>query len=109
MIDLEKEFRTLRLLAKALIIIGGGLSVGGLGMMLLVHFGTAPAKPKRPAYVAPQEEVAEKGTPESPVPSQPPEPVEPDRKDYKEKMSSSSIGLVLPTAILGLLFLILGV
>ncbi len=96
MIDLEKEFRTLRLLAKALIIIGAGLSVGGFGAALLMH---EKATPKKPAYVAPSEENPE-GSESASAASV--------KKSDKEKLWNSTYGMVLPSALLGVLFLILG-
>ena len=53
MIDLEKEFRTLRLLSKALIIIGLGLTVCGFGAALMMNSGKE--KPKK-VYVPPPDD-----------------------------------------------------
>lgn len=94
MIDLEKEFRTLRLLASALMIIGAGLMLGGFGIALLVR-DPAP-KDRKPAHVTEFE-----GT----LPS---EAAKPAAKDYNQKFSSYSGQLGIPTGMLGVLFLGLG-
>jgi len=61
MIDLKKEFRTLRLLSSALIIIGGGLALCGFGVGLVTHDSSKPAPPV--AIQTPPENPAEPPAP----------------------------------------------
>ena len=90
MIDLEKEFRTLRLLASALLIIGVGLMLGGFGIALLVHDAT-PQPKHRPGYVV-----------------RPEAELKPAEKDPNKILTSYSGQLGVPTGMLGILFLGLG-
>src|SRR5579862_6258409 len=94
MVDLEKEFRTLRLLASALMIIGAGLALGGFGIAVLVR--DSNPRDRRPAHGVTNLESA------------PAETAKPATKDYNQKFSSYTGQLGVPTGMLGLLFIGLG-
>ena len=96
MIDLEKEFRTLKLLASALIIIGTGLTIGGFGAAFFFSDEKRPAPPK----ITSPEEAANPDSDAAP----PPPP-----KDYKARFSSSLRSMSIPSGALGVIFLICGI
>lgn len=101
MIDLDKEFRTLKLLAQAMIIIGFGLTVGGFGVAFFV---SDAAKAKKPAPVV--VESAEETPPADPDQPAPPPPK--PSKDYSATFSSYTRQISIPSGALGLLFLVFG-
>jgi hypothetical protein len=97
--DLQKEFRTLQLLAWALLILGAGLTVGGFGVALLTR-ETKPA-PKRPAVVQ---------TEETPADDAPPPRAKPnfDPKSDTQTFMFFTGQLGSRTGLLGLVFLAIG-
>lgn len=93
MIDLQKEFRTLRLLSSALLIIGAGLAIGGFAIGLMTRDSSKP-KPT-PTYV---ENPSEK-TDDAPA----------KRKPVKDvKLTTYTSSIAFSSGILGLVFIVLG-
>lgn len=95
MIDLDKEFRTLRLLASVFIIIGAGLTIGGFGLAILMN--DAAMNERKPA----------KGSRADSAPAS--KTKTPTQAELKEKFSSSTSQIGTPTGILGVLLLICGI
>src|ERR1043165_6809367 len=100
MIDLEKEFRTLKLGAQALIIIGAGLAIGSAAVALFV--GDSKKAKQPPVVVAAEDAEATTDA------DQPPPPPRKQSKDYSSIVSSYTRQLSIPAGILGLVFLVLG-
>ncbi|MEI6236112.1 MAG: hypothetical protein WCT04_23905 [Planctomycetota bacterium] len=93
MIDLDKEFRTLRLLSSVFIILGVGLIIGGFGLTLLM---SDPAMNERKSSRTPVVETSNEAT------------TKPSPKEMKEKFSTSTSQIGTPTGVLGVLMLIGG-
>ena len=102
MIDLQKEFRTLRLLSAALLIIGAGLTLGGFGAALMTRDTSKSKRPQTEIQAPP--ETAEPASPEQPD-SKTPVPV---KEISQEKLATYTSKIGFSTGIMGLLFLGLG-
>lgn len=111
MIDLQKEFRTLHLLASALIIIGLGMSLGGFGLALAMKDpalkSRTPSRNIRPEE--PATPVAKSQSDANIVGESPMWRVQPDPTVLREKLSKSTGDLGMPGGLLGVLILGLGV
>lgn len=102
-VDLQKEFRTLRLLSSALLIIGAGLCIGGFGLALMTRDTSKPGR------VAPSETKAADGSGNEVVEAPPPpRPAPRNKKDMEEKLGTYWSKMGFNTGLLGVLFVGLG-
>lgn len=99
MIDLQKEFRTLRLLAYALLIIGGGLAIGGFGIALMTRDATKTARP--------DQQVTPRDPDDATVAEADPPPAVPKKNDT-QKLTTYTSQITFNTGLMGVLFIGLG-
>ena len=95
MIDLDKEFRTLKLLASVFMILGAGLALGGFGLALLMSDPAMNEHKRKPAVVA--EDTSPLGR--SKAVSQ---------EEYKGRLEGSLVQTGMPMGLLGVLMVLLG-
>ncbi len=95
MIDLDKEFRTLSLLATVFIILGVALSVGGFGLSFLMNDPAMNEFKRKPS-------VADENTP---VNRSKPRSIQEEKDRFSNSLSQTGA----PVGFLGLLMLLIGV
>jgi hypothetical protein len=95
MIDLDKEFRTLRLLASVFMILGAGLTLGGFGLAALMADPAMNENKRKPMVVAVDATPLGRSKSVS-------------QDEYKEKFAGSLGQTGMPMGILGVLMVLLG-
>lgn len=102
MIDLQKEFRTLRLLSAALLIIGSGLTLGGFGVALMTRDSGKSAR------VSAEAQAPADGADASSPDKQDATPTVKTKEFQQEKLTTYTSKIGFSTGLMGLLFLGLG-